>query len=178
MPCWRRCSSVPSVVQAERTRARVSSMSRPLELAVVIPTFNEAANVHALVERLDAALTGRAWEAIFVDDDSPDGTARAAREIARADRRVRVIQRIGRRGLSSACIEGMCATAAPLRGGDRRRPAARRDDPAGDARRAAGRSGARRGDRISGSSRAAAPATGIATGWPNRPWRRGFRGRC
>ncbi len=85
-----------------------------IELAVVIPTFNEAANVPVLVARLDAALQGRAWEAIVVDDNSPDGTADAARAIARLDRRVRVIQRIGRRGLSSACIEGMCATAAPL----------------------------------------------------------------
>jgi dolichol-phosphate mannosyltransferase len=85
-----------------------------IELAVVIPTFNEAANVPVLVARLDAALKGRAWEAIFVDDNSPDGTADAAREIARLDRRVRVIQRIGRRGLSSACVEGMCATAAPM----------------------------------------------------------------
>ncbi|MGN6374200.1 MAG: glycosyltransferase, partial [Sphingomonas sp.] len=89
-------------------------MTELLELAVVIPTFNEAANVPVLVARLDAALQGRAWEAIFVDDDSPDGTADAAREIARLDSRVRVIQRIGRRGLSSACIEGMCATAAPF----------------------------------------------------------------
>ena len=85
-----------------------------LELAIVIPTFNEAANVPLLVARLDAALAGRAWEAIFVDDDSPDGTAAAARAIARHDGRVRVLQRIGRRGLSSACIEGMCATAAPI----------------------------------------------------------------
>ncbi|TPG22351.1 glycosyltransferase family 2 protein [Sphingomonas koreensis] len=89
-------------------------MNDLLELAVVIPTFNEAANVPVLVARLDAALKGRKWEAIFVDDDSPDGTADAAREIARLDGRVRVIQRIGRRGLSTACIEGMCATAAPL----------------------------------------------------------------
>lgn len=84
-----------------------------LELAIVIPTFNERANVPLLIAKLDAALAGRAWEAIFVDDDSPDGTADAARAIGRADPRVRVIQRIGRRGLSSACIEGMCATAAP-----------------------------------------------------------------
>ena len=85
-----------------------------LELAVVIPTFNEKANVATVIASLDQALVGRNWEAIFVDDDSPDGTADAARAIARLDKRVRVIQRIGRRGLSSACIEGMCATAAPV----------------------------------------------------------------
>ncbi len=85
-----------------------------LELAVVIPTFNEKANVPTLIAKLDQALEGRRWEAIFVDDDSPDGTAEAARELGRLDTRVRVIQRIGRRGLSSACIEGMCATAAPI----------------------------------------------------------------
>lgn len=87
---------------------------RPLDLAVVIPTFNEAANVPRLIAKLDAALAGLAWEAIFVDDDSPDGTADAARAIGAVDPRVRVLQRIGRRGLSSACIEGMCATAAPM----------------------------------------------------------------
>lgn len=86
----------------------------PLELAVVVPTFNERANVATLIARLDGALGDIRWEAIFVDDDSPDGTADAARELARVDARVRVIQRIGRRGLSSACIEGMCATAAPI----------------------------------------------------------------
>ncbi len=85
-----------------------------LELGIVIPTFNESANVATLIARLDRALAGRNWEAIFVDDDSPDDTAGAARAIARHDPRVRVIQRIGRRGLSSACIEGMCATAAPF----------------------------------------------------------------
>lgn len=85
-----------------------------LELAIVIPTFNEVANVPVLIASLDQALAGRNWEAIFVDDDSPDGTAEAARELGRVDPRVRVIQRIGRRGLSSACIEGMCATAAPI----------------------------------------------------------------
>ena len=84
----------------------------PLELAGVIPTFNERRNVPILVAALDRALAGRRWEAIFVDDDSPDGTAEAARELGRIDTRVRVIQRIGRRGLSSATIEGMCATAA------------------------------------------------------------------
>ena len=86
----------------------------PLELAVVLPTYNERANVAAMVARLERALAGIGWEAIFVDDDSGDGTADAIRALAAADRRIRVIQRIGRRGLASAAIEGMCATAAPV----------------------------------------------------------------
>jgi dolichol-phosphate mannosyltransferase len=87
---------------------------KPLELAIVVPTFNEAGNVAELVARIDRALQDREWEAIFVDDASPDGTAEALRAIARTDRRVRVIERINRRGLSSACIEGMMATGAPV----------------------------------------------------------------
>jgi dolichol-phosphate mannosyltransferase len=85
----------------------------PLQLSVVVPTFNERGNVATLVQRLDAALVGISWEVIFVDDNSPDGTADAVRELARADSRVRCIRRIGRRGLSGACIEGMLASSAP-----------------------------------------------------------------
>ena len=85
-----------------------------LQLAVILPTFNERKNIAPMVERLDAALKGLSWEAIFVDDNSPDGTAEEARRIGRTDPRVRVIERIGRRGLASAAIEGMCATAAPI----------------------------------------------------------------
>jgi dolichol-phosphate mannosyltransferase len=91
-----------------------ASSSRDVaELTVVVPTFNEAKNVPILVERLHAALLDTSWEASFVDDNSPDATARVARDIARRDRRVRVIRRVGRRGLSSACVEGVLASAAP-----------------------------------------------------------------
>ncbi len=88
--------------------------ARPLELAIVLPTFNERGNLASLVERLDKALAGISWEAIFVDDNSPDGTSDEARKISQHDRRVRVLHRIGRRGLASAAIEGMMATAAPV----------------------------------------------------------------
>jgi dolichol-phosphate mannosyltransferase len=63
---------------------------------------------------LDKALAGIAWEAIFVDDDSPDGTAVAVRELGQRDPRARILQRVGRRRLSSACIEGILSTAAPF----------------------------------------------------------------
>jgi dolichol-phosphate mannosyltransferase len=85
-----------------------------LQLSIVIPTFNERSNVVELLNRIQAALGPDGWEVVFVDDDSPDGTASLIREIARRDARVRVLQRIGRRGLSSACIEGMLAAAAPV----------------------------------------------------------------
>lgn len=88
--------------------------AKPLELAIILPTLNERGNLAGLVQRLDTALAGISWEAIFVDDNSPDGTADEARAISLADPRVRVIQRIGRRGLASAAIEGMLATAAPV----------------------------------------------------------------
>lgn len=89
-------------------------MTNPLQLGVVLPTFNERGNLRGMVDRLDAALAGIGWEVIVVDDNSPDGTADEARAMAQVDPRVRVIQRIGRRGLSSAAIEGMCASAAPV----------------------------------------------------------------
>lgn len=88
--------------------------TRPLELAVVLPTYNERKNIATMIERLDKALAGIAWEAIYVDDNSPDGTSDEARRLSLVDPRVRCIQRIGRRGLASAAIEGMCSTAAPV----------------------------------------------------------------
>jgi dolichol-phosphate mannosyltransferase len=90
------------------------SASGPAPLAIVVPTFNEGGNVAELVRRLHQVLGERDWEVVFVDDDSPDGTARIARQLALSDRRVRCVQRVGRRGLSSACIEGVLATSAPL----------------------------------------------------------------
>jgi len=94
-------------ISIERTQSQTA------ELTIVVPTFNERENVLEVVQRLDSCLRGYAWEVIFVDDDSPDGTADQIRQMARQDRRIRCIQRIGRRGLSSACTEGMMASAAP-----------------------------------------------------------------
>jgi dolichol-phosphate mannosyltransferase len=82
------------------------------ELSVVVPTFKERANIPLLVEKLARTLEGVDWEVVFVDDNSPDGTAAVAREIGEADSRVRCIRRIGRRGLAGACIEGMLASQA------------------------------------------------------------------
>jgi dolichol-phosphate mannosyltransferase len=82
------------------------------ELSIVVPTFNERANVPILIERLSSLLASCDWEVVFVDDNSPDGTAAVARVIGEADSRVRCIRRIGRRGLAGACLEGMLASQA------------------------------------------------------------------
>ncbi|MET3839251.1 dolichol-phosphate mannosyltransferase [Bradyrhizobium sp. OAE829] len=83
------------------------------QLSVVVPTFNERDNVTVLYRRLDATLKDIAWEVVFVDDNSPDGTWEVVRGLAQKDPRVRCIRRIGRRGLSGACIEGILAASAP-----------------------------------------------------------------
>ncbi len=85
----------------------------PLRLGVIIPTFKEAPNVLPLLAKLETALSGVTWQAIFVDDDSPDGTASVVKAVAATDPRVICLHRIGRRGLAGAVIEGAMASAAP-----------------------------------------------------------------
>jgi dolichol-phosphate mannosyltransferase len=82
------------------------------QLTIVVPTRNEHDNVCPVYDALCRALHGINWEVIFVDDESKDGTVEAVCRLANSDRRVRCIQRIGRRGLASACIEGILASAA------------------------------------------------------------------
>jgi dolichol-phosphate mannosyltransferase len=84
------------------------------ELAIIVPTFNEKDNVRPLLQRLQTALAGVSYEVIFVDDDSPDGTAGLVREISATQAGVRLLHRIGRRGLASACLEGMLSTSTPV----------------------------------------------------------------
>jgi dolichol-phosphate mannosyltransferase len=83
-------------------------------LTIIIPTFNERGNIELLYDHLSQVLADIPWEMIVVDDNSPDGTADAVRAMARRFPNVRCLKRIGRRGLSSACVEGMSATAAPF----------------------------------------------------------------
>lgn len=95
-----------------RYAASMSAIRPAPEVSVVIPTFNESANVSIVVARVAAALAGHDWEIIFVDDDSPDSTSAVAKELGTHDARVRCIRRVGRRGLAGACIEGMLSSQA------------------------------------------------------------------
>lgn len=84
-----------------------------VELAIVVPTLDERDNVEPLLAKLAVALNGLEWEAVFVDDDSQDGTWALLQDVQRRLPHVRALRRIGRRGLASACIEGMLASSAP-----------------------------------------------------------------
>ena len=92
----------------------VPVLSGTPQLSIVVPCYQERANVRPLVAALAVALAGRRWEVVFVDDDSPDGTAAEIRRLAATDPRVRGLRRIGRRGLSSAVIEGVLASSAEI----------------------------------------------------------------
>jgi dolichol-phosphate mannosyltransferase len=103
--------AIPAKTAVPERAAALAPRPAP-ELSVVVPTYNERANIPILVERLAQVLAGRDWEVLFVDDNSPDGTAAVARALGETDDRVRCMRRIGRRGLAGACLEGMLASQA------------------------------------------------------------------
>ncbi|MEK6620194.1 MAG: polyprenol monophosphomannose synthase [Chloroflexota bacterium] len=82
-------------------------------ISVVVPTYNEAATVPQLAARLAAALPGRQWELVVVDDGSPDGTADVAERLA-PRLPLRVVRRPGKLGLASAVIDGFRAARGDL----------------------------------------------------------------
>ena len=102
--------SLPQRQTEPEARARGGPVA---ELSIIVPTFKESGNVALLLERLDSVLEGVAWEVIFVDDDSPDGTTDVVKRLAASDPRVRCLRRVSRRGLAGACIEGMLSSRAP-----------------------------------------------------------------
>ncbi len=78
-------------------------------LSLILPTYNEAQNLPELLPKVHAVLGGLPHEIIVVDDDSPDGTWKVAQELGKTMEDLHVIRRVGRRGLSSAVIEGFLA---------------------------------------------------------------------
>lgn len=92
--------------------------SRQFDLTIVVPTLNEKENVRPLYHKVKKALNGTdcRWEIVFVDDCSQDGTLEEIRSLFSMvkDHSIKVIQRIHRFGLSSACIEGIMASHSPF----------------------------------------------------------------
>lgn len=88
--------------------------STPPTVSVVVPTFNESQNLPRLVASLAKTMGDMPWEVVFVDDNSPDGTWKVAKQLAQDDPKVRCLRRVGRRGLAGACIEGALSSAAPI----------------------------------------------------------------
>ena len=99
--------------EARCDSSKMELVTRGTDLTIVVPTLNERDNLEPLLALVSAVLGDVSWEVIFVDDDSSDGTADHARLLARRNLRVRCLHRIGRRGLSTACIEGVLASASP-----------------------------------------------------------------
>jgi len=81
-------------------------------VSIIVPTYQESANIPILFERLKVTLDGLPWEMIVVDDDSPDGTSNVAFALAANDRRLRCLRRVNRSGLAGAVIEGWMASSA------------------------------------------------------------------
>jgi dolichol-phosphate mannosyltransferase len=99
--------------QTKCNSSKMELVTKGADLSIVVPTLNERENLEPLLALVTAVLGDVSWEVIFVDDDSSDGTADHARVLARRNVRVRCLHRIGRRGLSTACIEGVLASASP-----------------------------------------------------------------
>jgi dolichol-phosphate mannosyltransferase len=104
--------SLVQLAMAARTPSALAHRI-PTLLKIVVPTYNERTNIRLLAKRLDQVLGETGWEMVIVDDDSPDGTHAVAKSMARRDPRIRCLRRIGRRGLSGACIEGMLSSSSP-----------------------------------------------------------------
>lgn len=84
-------------------------------ISVVIPTYNEVENLEPLISRLDGSLEGIEYEAIIVDDDSPDGTGERA-DILSTIYPLKVLHRKNKRGLSSAVLDGLAISRGEILG--------------------------------------------------------------
>ena len=86
--------------------------------SLVVPTFNERANIGPLIGRIEAVLKQQPFEfeIILADDNSPDETWRLAQEIAKEDSRLHVIRREGARRLATAVVDGWKAAKGKILG--------------------------------------------------------------
>ncbi|MFI5349988.1 MAG: polyprenol monophosphomannose synthase [Elusimicrobiota bacterium] len=85
-------------------------------LSVILPTYNEAGNIVPLIHALREELAGVEFEIIVVDDDSPDGTWKLVETESKSLPELKLLRRVGRRGLASALRDGIRASSGDLVG--------------------------------------------------------------
>jgi dolichol-phosphate mannosyltransferase len=92
-------SSFPSrpVPKLKETSCRI--------ISIVSPTYNESENIRLLVKRISQVMSNREYEIIVVDDNSPDGTEKVAKDLSK-EYPVRTLVRNGKLGLASAILTG------------------------------------------------------------------------
>jgi dolichol-phosphate mannosyltransferase len=86
--------------------------------ALVVPTLNEAGNIDRVLSELTDVLsaTQYEYEIAVVDDGSTDGTVTKVREWSERDPRIRLLSRVGERGLAGAVLYGWSQSQANLLG--------------------------------------------------------------
>jgi dolichol-phosphate mannosyltransferase len=99
--------ALPKIAFAATMGGIMPDESAALTVSVVLPTYNERDNISRLIEAILDALSEWRTEVIVVDDDSPDGTWQVVQEKGADDPRVRLIRRMGERGLTSAISTGI-----------------------------------------------------------------------
>jgi len=109
--------SLWSAFHTVRIQKEGSEMSPDREeiVSIVIPTYNESRNIETLLRRLDRSLKTIPYEAIIVDDNSPDGTAHRAERLS-PQLPVKVMMRSGKLGLASAVLAGLGAARGDVLG--------------------------------------------------------------
>ncbi len=87
-----------------------------LKISVILPTYNERENIVKIIPMIHRVLSSENYEheIIVVDDNSPDGTAEVAEKLSHEYPCVKVIKRIGKRGLSTAILEGVKASSSDI----------------------------------------------------------------
>ena len=83
-------------------------------LSIITPTYNEVGNIAKFVNLIELTLKNYDYEIIFVDDNSSDKTHEIIKNLSSKKPHIRCLRRIGRRGLSSAVIEGCLSSSSDL----------------------------------------------------------------
>ena len=83
-------------------------------ISIILPTLNEVENITSIIKRIINLSDDFLIEIIVVDDSSTDGTTTLVKKLSQKDNRIRLINRYGRNGLSSAIKDGILSASGDL----------------------------------------------------------------